>query len=149
MARFVSESPRETQRIAKNILQRFAAKSIRPLIFALMGELGSGKTTFVQGLARALGVREKVQSPTFVLVKWYQTPKHIHQFHHFIHVDAYRLDSPAEARHLGLKGMLKDRDAVAVIEWASRLKKLLPRRTVWVSFSHGKAPNERIIKISE
>ncbi len=147
MARFVSASSRETQRIARKLLHRFAAKPTRPLIFALAGELGSGKTTFVQGLARALGIREKVQSPTFVLVKWYRLGRRAKPFRHFVHVDAYRLEKQSETRHLGLRDVFKDRDAVVAVEWADRIRKVMPRDAVWIRFRHGRRSSERIVEL--
>jgi tRNA threonylcarbamoyladenosine biosynthesis protein TsaE len=124
----------------------------RRTILALSGELGSGKTAFVQGLAQALGIREKIQSPTFVLMKWYQIPEpsqrfhRFHQFHHFVHVDAYRLDRPSEARHLNLKSIFRDPDALVAIEWADRIRRFIPKKAIWIHFRH-KAKTKRLITI--
>jgi tRNA threonylcarbamoyladenosine biosynthesis protein TsaE len=94
-------------------------------VVALSGELGAGKTVFVQGLARALGVAGGATSPTFVLVNEYRGRLPVH------HVDAYRTASLAELRDLGLDEMM-DGDGVTVIEWAERLEPLLPARAVRV-----------------
>lgn len=145
MMRFVSASPRETQRYAKKLLRRFAARPIRPLIFALAGELGSGKTTFIQGLASSLGIRGHVQSPTFVLVRTHPIPKQFHQLHRFIHIDAYRLGSLAEARRLDLKQLVRERDAIVAVEWADRIRKLIPQSAYWIKFQHGERRSQRII----
>ena len=118
----------------------------RPIILALRGDLGSGKTTFVQGLASALGIREKVQSPTFVLMKWYQPAKRFRPLRHLIHIDAYRLKNIGEARHLGLKQIFSERDAVVVIEWADRIVKLLPEKTTWIKFRHT-GGNHRLVTL--
>lgn len=150
MRLLTSRSVVETRRIAGRLLRRLGKR--HPLVLALSGELGSGKTMFIQGLARALGVREKVQSPTFVLAKWYQLPKRAQSrygFRHFIHVDAYRLESIAEARRLGLGAIFGDRDAVVVIEWADRIRKLIPRSAMQVRLKHSKRPHERVVAISE
>ena len=118
---------------------------------ALQGELGAGKTTFSQGFARALGVKEKITSPTFVLMKIYELPCHLSpvtcHFRHFVHIDCYRLNSPKELADLGFKKILKDKTAIVLIEWAERVRRLLPKNAIWVKFEHGEKHNERIIKI--
>lgn len=139
MAKFVSRSAAETKRIARDILRRFSGRGRRPLILALSGDLGSGKTTFIQGLAQPLGIQEKIQSPTFVLMKRYrirQRRKHPLPYRHFMHLDAYRIESLAEARRLGIPRALSDPNALAVVEWADRIKKIVPNKAVWVCFRH-------------
>jgi len=94
-------------------------------VVALIGELGAGKTVFVQGLARALGVGTAATSPTFVLVNEYRGRVPVH------HVDAYRTTSLAELMDLGIEEMM-DGDGITVIEWAERVEPLLPARAVRV-----------------
>lgn len=147
MAKFESRSVAETKQFAETLLRQLAARPHRPLVLALRGELGSGKTAFIQGLARALGIRERVQSPTFVLCKWYRLPARAAPFKRLVHVDAYRIERPAEARHFGLAGAFRDRDAIVAIEWADRIRKLIPKQAVWVRFGHGHHPRERILRI--
>lgn len=149
-----TKSPSETKQAAKKVLELLRDRRERPLILALEGELGSGKTTFIQGLARALGIREKIQSPTFVLMKVYnldskESPRlrSENTFLRFVHVDAYRIERLAEARHLGLEDIFKDRDAIVVIEWADRIKKFIPRDAVWLHFRH-KARTQRVIRMT-
>jgi tRNA threonylcarbamoyladenosine biosynthesis protein TsaE len=109
-------------------------------VVALSGELGAGKTVFVQGLVRALGVAGGATSPTFVLVNEYRGRLRVH------HVDAYRTASLAELRDLGLEEMM-DGDGVTVIEWAERLEPLLPARTVRVRIAGvGDEPREITIE---
>ena len=109
-------------------------------VVALSGELGAGKTVFVQGLARALDVPGSATSPTFVLVNEYRGRLRVH------HVDAYRTGSLAELRDLGLEEMM-DGDGVTVIEWAERLEPLLPARAVRVRIAGvGDEPREITIE---
>jgi tRNA threonylcarbamoyladenosine biosynthesis protein TsaE len=97
-------------------------------VVALTGELGAGKTCFVQGLARGLGARAWPTSPTFVLVNEYRAALPIH------HVDAYRVAGPAELVDVGLLELI-DGDGVTVIEWADRVAPLLPARTIHVAIA--------------
>ena len=122
-------------------------------VVALEGNLGSGKTTFVRGFARARAVRESVLSPTFVLMKIYplqKNTKHKTQstkFRYLIHIDCYRLNSPKYIIHLGFKDLVKDQDAIILIEWADRIKKVIPKNALWFKFSHGKSPLMRTISM--
>jgi tRNA threonylcarbamoyladenosine biosynthesis protein TsaE len=105
-------------------------------VVALSGELGAGKTVFVQGLVRALGVTTGATSPTFVLVNEYRGRLPVH------HVDAYRTASLTELLDLGLDEMM-DGDGVTVIEWAERLEPLLPARAIRVRIAGvGDEPRE-------
>jgi len=95
-------------------------------VVALTGDLGAGKTCFVQGLARGLGARVWPTSPTFVLVNEYRADLPIH------HVDAYRVAGPDELIDIGLLELI-DGDGVTLIEWADRVAALLPDRTIHVA----------------
>ncbi len=95
-------------------------------VVALTGDLGAGKTCFVQGLARGLGARAWPTSPTFVLVNEYPADLPIH------HVDAYRVAGPDEMIDVGLLELI-DGDGVTLIEWADRVAALLPDRTIHVA----------------
>ncbi len=89
-------------------------------VVALTGDLGAGKTAFTQGLASAAGVTEPVTSPTFTLMRPYPTDLGLH----LLHIDLYRLDTPAQIEDLGVSELLED-DAFAVIEWGERAAGLL------------------------
>lgn len=114
-------SPEETDAAG----QRLGATLAEGDVVALTGELGAGKTVFVQGVVRALGVTIGATSPTFVLVNEYRGRLPVH------HVDAYRTTSLAELLDLGLEEMM-DGDGVTIIEWAERLEPVLPARAVRV-----------------
>lgn len=119
------------------------ARDKRALIFALMGDLGTGKTTFAQGFLKGLGVRGRVNSPTFVLMKRFAIRDK--RFANVYHIDAYRLEKPKELLDLGLREILEDSRNIVLIEWAEKLKRYLPKGTVWVKFSHKKTEKEREI----
>lgn len=166
MMEVVTASAKQTQEIARLFAQELSRVPIGrgACVVALKGDLGAGKTTFAQGFARALGVKENVLSPTFVLMKIYPLgtttyDKHntTHSrrqmaqianrlFKHFVHIDCYRLSSSRDLTHLGFKDILKDKDAIILIEWADRIKKLLPRDAIWIQFAHGRKSTERLIR---
>lgn len=136
----------ETAKVADMLMQELQPRG-NATILALQGELGAGKTTFVQACARSLGIKERVLSPTFVILKAYGAKNK--KFAHFIHIDCYRLDSEKDLLHLGFKELLKDKDAIILIEWADRVKKIIPRSAIWMTCAHGTHSNERYIEIKE
>lgn len=138
---------------AKDLLAKASGRTAAPrsgaAVITLHGDLGAGKTTFTQGFLRALGVRGRVTSPTFVLMKRSYLPGAGKAgFTNVYHIDAYRFRAAREAAALDLKKIFKDPGAIVLVEWPERLKGLLPRRTVAVRFAHGGKENERVIKVS-
>jgi len=151
MQKIHSRNRIETKKIA-----RMLAKSINvlprdkgALVLAMDGELGSGKTAFTQDLAHALGVRDRVTSPSFVIMKIYAFPRRARGgFRRLVHIDCYRLAKSQELLALGFADLLRDRENIIAIEWATRVKKILPARCIRLAFSAGTHPDERIIRIS-
>lgn len=120
---------------------RLAATLLGGATVALHGDLGAGKTVFARGLARGLGVREPVTSPTFTIVQEYAgTALKLY------HLDLYRLDGAAAALAFGIEDFLQDPGAVTVIEWAERIAALLPPDTVHVTLAHA-GLNARLVTI--
>jgi len=113
---FISHSPQQTRRVA----MRLGARLEPGMVLALSGDLGSGKTTFVQGLAQGWGALDPVTSPTFILINVYRRAGG----QPFFHLDAYRLAGPSEAWELDLP-TLWDQGPL-VVEWADRIEGLLP-----------------------
>jgi tRNA threonylcarbamoyladenosine biosynthesis protein TsaE len=104
----------------------------RATVLALSGDLGAGKTTFVQHLARTLGVADTITSPTFVIMKRYHTTDA--DFHTLIHIDAYRLESVDELTVLGFDHLLKEKGTIICIEWPERVAALVPPHAAHLSF---------------
>ncbi len=114
----------------------------RALIIALQGNLGSGKTTFIQGLAKGLEIKENILSPTFVIQKDFSLKLSAKggsafgrkNYKSFYHIDAYRLKNPKELLELGFKELIRNPENLIVIEWADKIKKLLPRNILRIKF---------------
>lgn len=123
-------------------------------LIALQGDLGAGKTTFTQQLARELGIEDTVQSPTYVLMKSYPVsfknpyPGIEGRFDKLVHIDAYRLESPEEFAALRPETFLMDPKALVVVEWPEKLGEALPQPDILVSFSsEGAAEGERMVEM--
>jgi len=135
-ATIASQSPEETEAAGERLGRTLGPSDV----VGLIGELGAGKTCFVQGLTRGLGVTVHATSPTFVLVNEYRGRLPVH------HVDAYRTTTVTELADLGLEEMI-DGDGVTVIEWAEKARPLLPARTIYVRID-GVGDEPRMITIT-
>jgi tRNA threonylcarbamoyladenosine biosynthesis protein TsaE len=113
---YKSGSLKDTQKIAEDLARNFKNNGG---VVALTGDLGAGKTTFVQFFAKALGIRDKIISPTFVLIRQHQ----ISNQRWLYHIDLYRLDHQADIKSLGIEELADDKNIV-LIEWAEKLKEI-------------------------
>lgn len=130
----ISHSETQTRRLGARL-----ADMLNPGdVLALIGELGTGKTRWVQGVCQGLGVTEPVISPTFTLVNEYQGRLPV------FHVDLYRLTGAAEALTFGLEDYLYD-DGVTLIEWADRAASLLPEQLLTIEMYHLDETKRRIV----
>ncbi len=134
--RFVSNSTQETWDIARQLVESTKGK----LIIALHGELGSGKTCFVQGMADALGIKKAVTSPTFTLINEYKTQRPL------CHIDLYRLHGAEDAFGIGIEDYM-DSLGITAIEWAERIADLLPDDTVHIYMEQADGEDKRIITV--
>lgn len=142
----MTKSEEETKSVAKLFAAAIAegAPAKGAVVIALDGALGAGKTTFAQGFAEGLGVKEKVKSPTFVLVRSHALKKKS-RFKAFYHADCYRLESEKDVNAIGLDEAMNNPENIVLVEWARRIKKTLPNDTIRVTFKY---INERTRKIS-
>ena len=127
----LSQTQKIAKQLARDVLKNKNNK--KSFVLALEGDLGSGKTSFVQGFAKGLGIKEKILSPTFILMKKFTI--HNSQFKNFYHLDCYRLQKPKEILNLGFKEIISNPQNIVVIEWADRIKKILPKDIVWIKFT--------------
>lgn len=102
-------------------------------IIALSGDLGAGKTTLVQHIARALGVEQTLPSPTFVIMRGYETSDPV--FKRVVHIDAYRIESTDELRPLHLDSAYADTKSLVCIEWPEKLGETLPKRAIKITLT--------------
>lgn len=142
----ITKSAQETCKLGENIadyLKKDFNKKRGGRVIALVGTLGSGKTTFTQCFAKSLGVAQRVTSPTFVIMREYEGDKWW-----LYHVDLYRLDDAKEEfESLGIKDLWKEGGNVIAIEWAEKVREFLPKGTIWIKFEVVDE-DERHIKIT-
>lgn len=150
----ITNSPSETQQLAGKILSKLKDRNI----VCLYGELGAGKTTFVQGLAKALGIEKRVISPTFILLREYEVASRqlpvarrknnwklvAGNWKHLLHLDCYRIDSEEDFKSIDLKELWQDKNNLVVIEWTERIAKILPKERIDIKFEYI-SENEREI----
>ena len=130
---FNCQSVEETQSLAKKL-----AKNVIPgSIISLVGELGTGKTTFTKGFARQMGIKDHVTSPTFKLVSEYQGEKY-----KLNHIDAYRMNGPEDFLNIGGEEYLTSKNSITIIEWGDLLIDILSSKTITINFKRIISPKE-------
>jgi len=154
--KYTSKSEKETQKIASDFAKQLKGGEV----LCLMGDLGAGKTAFTKGLAKGLGVKNIITSPTFVLMKVYETREHKNikilkqgkeKFSppyqggvrggcrdlppkQLVHIDAYRLTDGEALKQIGALEYFNDKNCVTVIEWADRVKNIWPSGAIKIKF---------------
>ncbi len=156
MMEIITKNPKETQKIAKLFAKEILSMGDdreKALTIALDGDLGAGKTTFVQGLVSGFGIKEEVSSPTFLIMKKIELHKHNlrtttrksqSNFRNLYHLDCYRLKSGKDLSDLDIKEILSDKENVVLIEWAGNVKSVLPKNLIRIKFEY-KGEKERSI----
>jgi len=102
-------------------------------IICLRGDLGTGKTTFAQGILRALGVEGPYTSPTFIVIKQYKIKNNKSRIRNVYHLDTYRVEVE-DVLELSWEEMVADEDNVIIIEWPNKMKELIPPDALWIDF---------------
>lgn len=135
----ITHSFEETQQLG----EQFAQKVHGGDAILLFGDLGAGKTTFMQGLAKGLGIRHRIISPTFIIVRKYEVP--IGTITYLYHIDLYRTETEADLKGLGIPEILEEKNAVVAIEWCEKLGSLLPKKRWEVAFEWVNENERKII----
>jgi len=152
--KILSQNPSQTKKIAKILAKEilsmrkaqpsptargmqmrpceFLNQRKRAFVLGLVGDLGGGKTTFLQGFAKGLGIKEKILSPSFVIFRKFKVKSL--RFKVFYHIDCYRIKKPKEILDLGFKEIVSDPKNIVAIEWADRIKKFLPNDVLTLKF---------------
>lgn len=136
----ITKSAQETKDLGKKTATNLKGGET----LTLTGELGSGKTTFIQGLAEGLGVKGRIISPTFILMRKYLASKF-----DFYHIDFYRLEDNLEneIKNLGIDDIWEKKDNIVAIEWAEKIKNSLPKDVIWLRFENiGKDERKIVIE---
>lgn len=130
MKRVTTSSFEETQQMGEDF-----AKQIPPgQVIALYGELGSGKTTFVQGFAKGLGISSQIISPTFIIMRTYEVDRE--DIETLYHIDLYRIEGDSDVESLGLSDIFADKKSIVLIEWPEKIENLLPADRTDIVFKH-------------
>jgi tRNA threonylcarbamoyladenosine biosynthesis protein TsaE len=124
MKSITTHSLEETHKFAKEFLQSLRPQESEATVVGLYGNLGAGKTTFTQAIARELGIDQPITSPTFVIEKIYEI-KH-KNFARLVHIDAYRLESGGELQNLNFEELVSNKNNLIFIEWPENVKEILP-----------------------
>jgi len=134
--KIITKSAQETAETGAQIARDLTRGAhARPHIFCLYGDLGSGKTTFTQGFAKALGITSRLLSPTFIIVRRYDILSSGATEKFLYHIDLYRMKNMADMEELGLTEIFMDPGSIVVVEWAEKLTENLPedRTDIWFS----------------
>ncbi len=129
----VSKSVEETEKLAKDFMEKISMGVYdAALVVGLYGDLGSGKTTFTQSIAKLFGIKEDITSPTFVIEKIYGIDHA--KFTNLVHIDAYRLDSAKELLVLDWERTIGNPKNIIFIEWPERVAEILPANHAKINF---------------
>jgi len=142
---YFTTNPSQTKKLgeilAKEILKTNPQK--RAFVVGLEGDLGGGKTTFLQGFASGLGLKEKILSPTFVILKRFKI-KDL-KLKNFYHIDCYRIQKSKEILDLGFKKIISNPKNIITIEWSNRIQKILPEGTLILKFQFANKNKRKIL----
>ena len=137
--KIVLENHQKTKKLGELVGKEILKKG-EGIFLALEGDLGSGKTTFLQGVAKGLGVKESISSPTFVIYKKYDTEKGLS----FFHFDAYRIKKE-DLEILNFYEIIANDKNIVAVEWSENIKGEIPKKAVTLSFSLFKESQRRLI----
>jgi tRNA threonylcarbamoyladenosine biosynthesis protein TsaE len=146
---FYTKNLKETQNLSEKVIETVKKQNRKnAAVLGLVGDLGGGKTSFTQGLAKNLGIKKDILSPTFILMQSYSLSGKKFPWKNFYHLDAYRIKSSKEILKLGFEEIIKNNQNIVVVEWANIIKDVLPKNALWIKFEW-LDKNERKIELSD
>lgn len=145
---FLSISSFQTEKLGRELAREILKSPLRKeaVVIGLKGDLGGGKTTFLKGFARGLGIKKKILSPTFIIMRRFKICNL--PFKNFYHFDCYRIKKPKEILNLGFKEITANPQNIVCLEWADRIKKILPKNSLILNFQF-KDKNKRRITLNQ
>ena len=131
---YLTKNPSRTKKLGESFTEKIFENGPqkRAIVLGLIGELGGGKTTFLQGFARGLGIKQKILSPTFIIMKKFLISNS--QLLNFYHIDCYRIEKPKEILDLGFKEIISNPRNIVAIEWANKIRKIMPKDITILEF---------------
>lgn len=136
---YITTSSKQTRALGKGLAQEVLKKGTgkTATIFGLIGELGVGKTTFVQGFAFGINIRKPITSPTYVIMKRFTLDNLLQsKFTNLYHIDGYRIKEPQELMQLGFADINHEPKNVILIEWADQVQNILPANICWIKMEY-------------
>lgn len=143
----VTKDAQKTKEVGKKLADSLIESGNVSFTLALSGQLGSGKTTFVQGFADGLGIKQRIISPTFIIMRTYPLRKKSKKLNDLYHVDLYRLENDVEKEviNLGIADLWEKNGNIMIIEWAEKIKDLIPLDAYWITFDHISGDERKIL----
>jgi tRNA threonylcarbamoyladenosine biosynthesis protein TsaE len=132
MKKILTNSFEETQNLGIELARKLNGGEV----LTLHGDLGSGKTTFMQGLAKGLGIKRRIISPTFIIMRTYDIENKESKIENLYHVDLYRIESENDVDGLGLMELLGEKENIVAIEWPDKIEHLLPENKIDIYFEY-------------
>jgi len=159
---YLTISPNQTKKLGETLAKEILKTQPKKLaqILGLEGDLGGGKTTFLQGLARGLGIKQKILSPTFILMRKYQLTTNNKQLttknrrlrvvscklkSYFYHIDCYRIKKPKEILDLGFREIISNPKNIVAIEWSDHVRKIIPEDSLIIKFELANKNKRKIV----
>jgi len=130
--KIITNSAEETQKLGEKLAKEIKSGKTA-VVLCLQGDLGGGKTTFLQGFAKGLNIKEKILSPTFVILKHFKIKSS--EFKDFYHIDCYRINQPEDILELGFEEIISNPKNILAIEWPEKIKKTLPINAIKIKFN--------------
>lgn len=126
---------KDLEKIATNLIKMVGDRlSDGAVVITLSGDLGSGKTTLTQTIGKQLGIKNKIISPTFVIMKKY--PLKNKKFKELIHIDTYRLEKKEDIIHLGWEKIISENGNLVIVEWPELIEELIPQNAIKIKLVH-------------
>ncbi len=130
MKKYLTNNSLETENLGTAFAKTLKSRDI----VLLYGALGAGKTTFVQGIAKGLGITDRILSPSFVLIRSHNVL--FGDIKNLNHIDLYRIEKPSEVKSLGLGEIIGESDSVSIIEWADRISNFKSKKGYKIVFEY-------------